>query len=289
MKVITGSTGGVGGRAAAVLSGQGHALRLLVRDPARAPTLPRSEVVRAGYGDGEALARGMNLGDTVFMVSVNAPHDERMAAHGDFIAAAARAGVGHIVYLSFVNAALDAIFHHSVGHAETEALIRETGVPFTFLRTGYYNRIAGELGLTRGLHLNGTIHGAGGDGRVAWVDRDDCGDAVAAVMADPAPHAGRTYDISGPASLSLWETSDLVSRVAGVDYRYLNQDYDPEELAARTGYPLDILVMRRTTMKAIAAGEFDLVSDALPRLIGRPATSLEDFVRANPALFPPVR
>ena len=57
MIVVTGCTGYVGRLTAEELARRGHELRLLARDPARAPTIPGAEVVAADYGDRDSLAR----------------------------------------------------------------------------------------------------------------------------------------------------------------------------------------------------------------------------------------
>ena len=50
---------------------------------------------------------------------------------------------------------------------------------------------------------DGMLRGPAGDGRAAVVARDDVADAAAAVLRDPAPLAGRTYDLTGPQALTF--------------------------------------------------------------------------------------
>src|SRR5262245_2398780 len=110
---ITGSTGRLGGRVARSLA---VPLRLIVRDPGRAPDLSECEVVAATYDNpGEAL-KGVK---TLFMVS-GAEHPDRVTQHRTFIDAAQHAGVEHIVYTSFYGAAPDATFTLARDHFATE-------------------------------------------------------------------------------------------------------------------------------------------------------------------------
>ena len=88
--VVTGSTGKVGRLVADELSRRGVAQRLLVRDPARAPSLPGAEVVPADYGDAESLERALRPGDVVFMVSLHEGPERRVPLHRSFVEAAAR-------------------------------------------------------------------------------------------------------------------------------------------------------------------------------------------------------
>src|SRR3712207_3768879 len=135
--VLTGTTGHVGGGAARALIAAGHDVHQIVRDRSRAlPGVPASVV--SGLDDREGLLAALAPGDRVFMVSAWTEHDERMRLHRAFVDAAADAEVAHLVYLSFVNASPTAAFEHARSHAETEEHIRASGLPFTFLRTSYY-------------------------------------------------------------------------------------------------------------------------------------------------------
>jgi uncharacterized protein YbjT (DUF2867 family) len=67
---VTGATGELGGRIARQLSERGEPIRMIVRDPARAPQLNRAEVaVAAGYHDTDEMAAALNGAKTMFMVS----------------------------------------------------------------------------------------------------------------------------------------------------------------------------------------------------------------------------
>ena len=63
---ITGASGGMGQRVAARLAKQGIPLRLVVRDPTRAPQLPHAEVrVAPDYGDLPAMTEALRGIDTL--------------------------------------------------------------------------------------------------------------------------------------------------------------------------------------------------------------------------------
>src|SRR5260370_25333479 len=70
MIVVTGATGRVGGLVARRLESGGHPMRLLARDPQRAPRINGAQVQAADYGNPELLAAGLQKGDRVFMVSL---------------------------------------------------------------------------------------------------------------------------------------------------------------------------------------------------------------------------
>jgi uncharacterized protein YbjT (DUF2867 family) len=270
MIVVCGASGRLGSRVAARLGGP---VRLLFRDPAKVPAGVDAAV--AEYGDSDAVRHALTGADTVFMVSA-AESPDRVDRHLTFIDAAAAAGVRHLVYTSFAGAAPDAVFTLARDHWATEEHIRRSGPAFTFLRDNLYADfvpfLAGD---------DGVIRGPAAEGRAAFVAQDDIADAAAAVLRDPAPHAGRTYDLTGPAALTLTEAARALSEATGRHVRYHPESVE-EAYASRTrfGAPQWQVEAWVSTYTAIAAGELAAVSDDLPELVGRPATPLAAVLRA---------
>jgi uncharacterized protein YbjT (DUF2867 family) len=204
---------------------------------------------------------------------------DRVAQHRTFVDAAAAVGVGHLVYTSFQGAAPDATFTLARDHWATEEYIRASRVAFTFLRDSLY---ADFLPLMIG--DDGVIRGPAGDGRAAVVAQEDIAEAAAAVLRDPATHAGRTYDLTGPEALTFAEMAAIITRVTGRAVLY-HAESVPEAYASRASYgapdwQVDAWV---STYTAVAAGELAAVSPAVEHLTGHPATSLSQLLRAGGA------
>ncbi|MEU2778727.1 SDR family oxidoreductase [Streptomyces sp. NPDC007162] len=272
--VVTGSTGRLGGRVARRLAQRGVPQRLLARDPARAPRLTGTVPVRGDYADPDSVREALTGTRTVFMVSASESAD-RLARHKTFVDAAVAAGIEHLVYVSFYGAAADATFTLARDHFHTEQHIRASGLAYTFLRDNFYAEFVPDL-----VGEDGVIRGPAGHGRVAFVGQDDIADAAAAVLFRPDGHAGRTYDLTGPQPLTLGEAAVILSEQLGRSVTY-EQETVEEAYAARASYgappwQLDAWV---STYTAIASGELDGVSDAVPRLTGRPATPLAEVLR----------
>lgn len=269
---ITGVTGHVGGRVRDLLSGHDRALVLLARTPSRVLVAQGEEVRACDFAEPDTATRALQGVDTLLMVSASEAAD-RLDQHRGFVAAAAAAGVRHIVYTSFQGAAPDCTFTLGRDHWATEEAIRASGMAFTFLRDSFY---ADFLPL---MVQDGELRGPAGDGRVAAVAREDVAAVAAAVLADPRAHVGATYDLTGPEALTLAEVADLVTEVTGTPTRYVDETV-PEAYASRASYgapdwQVDAWV---STYTAVAAGEVSTVSDAVPRLTGRPATSLRELL-----------
>ncbi|XVU23684.1 NAD(P)H-binding protein [Actinoplanes sp. CA-054009] len=267
MIVVTGATGRLGGRVVRRLDGP---LRLLVRDASRAPA--GHEVTVASYDNGEAVRRALTGADTVLMVSA-AETPGRVAEHTTFIDAAAAAGIGHLVYISFAGASPTATFTLARDHWATEQHIRASGLPFTFLRDSLY---ADFLPFMVG--DDGVIRGPAADGRAAFVAQDDIADAAAAILRDPSGHTGQTYTLTGPESLTMTEAAAALT-AAGHPARFhhetVEEAYESRRPYNAPAWQLDAWV---STYTAIAAGELAEVTPDIPTLTGHPATALADLL-----------
>ena len=272
---ITGATGHIGGAVARILAGTGRPLRLLVRDPSRAPSVPGAEVAQAVYGDPAAVEalRGV---ETLLMVSA-AESDDRVGEHRGFVAAAAEAGVRHIVYTSFVGASDASGFLLGRDHGATEEIIRSTGLAHTFLRDNFYAEVFPFFA-----DKEGAIKGPAGNGRVAAVSRRDVAEVAALVLRDPGQHAGAAYDLTGPEALTLDEIATILTDLTGRPHRFVDETM-AEARASRAHYgaPDWLVDAWISTYTAIRDGELEQVADDVPRLLGRPATRFADAVRAS--------
>jgi uncharacterized protein YbjT (DUF2867 family) len=276
---ITGATGAVGGATAGLLAAAGHPLRLLVRDPGRAPRLPGATVAQLTYGDPAAVdaLRGV---DTLLMVSA-AEAEDRLAQHVSLVAAARDAGVRSVVYTSFVGASATSGFTLARDHGATEDAIRASGLSPTFLRDNFYAEVWPHFADDEGV-----LRGPAGDGRVAVVSRRDVAEVAARVLAerepDPGRHAGATYQLTGPEALAMPEVADVLTRVTGRPHRFQDETVE-QARASRAGYgaPEWQLQAWISTYTAIRDGELAAVTEDVPRLLGRRATSLAEALSAE--------
>lgn len=277
---VTGATGQIGGRVATRLAARGVALRLVVRDPDRAPQLGDDiEVAQAGYGDAAAMRTALAGVHTLFLVSASESAD-RLDQHIAAVDAAVAAGVQRLVYLSFLRAAPDATFTFARDHFHTERHIRRTGIDSTFLRPSLYLDL-----LPHFVDTDGVIRGPAGEGRLAGVARDDLADVAASVLTTEG-HEGRTYDVTGPRPFSLDTVARELSRVTGRTITYLPETLE-EAFASRAhlGAPEWAVTGWVTSYAAIATGEMDAVSATVERATGRPPLGLVDFLDTQPESY----
>lgn len=271
---VTGSTGVLGGMVARGLAEAGFSQRLLVRDAGRAPQLPDSPAVVAGYADAAGSRSALQGTKTLFMVSASEAED-RLQQHCTFVDAAAEAGVQHIVYTSFFGAGPACTFTLGRDHYATEQRIRDSGMAFTFLRDNFYldflPMLAGE---------DGVIRGPAGDGVMAAVAREDIARCAVAVLRDPAVHAGFTYNLTGPEDISLGQAAEVLTAATDRTVTFHNETVE-EAYGSRAHYgapkwQVDAWV---STYTAIAAGELAGTTADVRGLTGKDPLSLTEFVK----------
>ncbi|GAB3574981.1 SDR family oxidoreductase [Amycolatopsis endophytica] len=270
---VTGATGQLGSRVAALLAERGVAQRLCVRDPARAPEVEGAEIVATSYED-PGFAGALSGVSTLFLVSGH-EGPERMDLHRSAVRAAAEAGVDRIVYTSFLGAAPLATFTFAREHAETERLIRESGLRLTALRNTLYADVAPHF-----VGPDGVLRGPSADGRLAWVARQDVARLAVECLLDDG-HANQVYDVTGPEAIDLDETAALLSEVSGRKITY-HAETPEEARASRAGaqeWEIDGWV---GSYAAIATGEVAVTSHTVEHVTGRRPWTFAEFLAAEP-------
>jgi uncharacterized protein YbjT (DUF2867 family) len=220
----------------------------------------------------EALAGA----DTLFLVSAT-ESPMRVEEHRSAVDAAVDAGIRRIVYTSFVGAAPDAVFTFARHHHATEEYIRATGLAYTFLRDNPYLDHVPAFSSP-----DGVIAGPAGDGRAAWVSRDDVAAVAAAVLTEDG-HDGGTYEVTGRESCTLEYAAEVLSDYAGRDVTYVDEGVDEAyESRADYGAPDWEVEGWVTSYEAVAEGDFDVVTDVVPVLTGHDAQTLREYLADNP-------
>jgi uncharacterized protein YbjT (DUF2867 family) len=268
---VTGATGYVGGATARLLAAGGAPLRLVVRDPSRAPDLGAEVRGASSYGAGAQMRAALEGVGTLFLVPAEESAD-RIDQHRTAIDAAVAAGVRHIVYLSFVDARPDATFTLGRDHWATEEAVRASGAAFTFPRMNLY------LDFVPRMVSDGVLAGPGGDGRFAAVARDDVA-AVCAALLTSGGHEGRSYDITGGEALSFAEIAAELTRLCGRPVTYKDETLE-EARASRAGYGAPGWQVEAwiSTYTSVAAGDLAAVTDTVERFTGRRPLTLEDIL-----------
>lgn len=134
---------------------------------------------------------------------------------------------------------------------------------------------------------DGTIRLPFGSGRTSPVASHDVAEVIAAILATPSPHVGKVYELTGPRSRDLTTMAAEYSEALGRPVTYVDVPYQQwvdRELSA-LGLPQHVFEHLAGMARLHAEGRYDRVTHDVEKIIGRPASSVRDFVAAHPVLF----
>ncbi|WUH89133.1 NAD(P)H-binding protein [Streptomyces sp. NBC_00433] len=269
MILVTGGTGNIGRELVRQLDAAGAALRVLVRDPARAAALPAAaERVTGDLTAPATLTAAFAGADRLFLLTPGIATDT--AAHA--VAAAQAAGVRHIVLLSSTNVLGDPMPAMGRWHHTREQIVRDSGIPATVLRPGGF--MTNALDWLPTIREGGYVLDPVGPGRMAPIDPADIA-AVAAHVLTGDGHEGRDYALTGAESFTVAEQVAVIAAAAGRPIAVRPAGTAREVVAARfpNGAPpalADAVVEGFALMRADTTG---FRTDTVERLLGRePAT-----------------
>jgi (4-alkanoyl-5-oxo-2,5-dihydrofuran-3-yl)methyl phosphate reductase len=281
MILVTGASGTIGSALVSELCARGAAVRVFVRDARKVAQLPPA--VERAVGDLDApdtLRAAMRGIERVFLLSPAI--DPAQLARS--LSAAEAEGVRHVVKLSTLEAATgsDGIARW---HRAEEQQVQASGLSWTFVRAG--NFASNALNWAASMRSDSTVFAATGDGQSAPIDPRDIAAVLALALTGPAQeHAGQAYPLTGPELLSVAQQVAILSDVLHKPLRVV--DVDPDSMGAqlRSRHAPDVLVDALVELwKRIRAGDGAHVSDCVPKLLGRPARTFEQWAREHAAAF----
>jgi NAD(P)H dehydrogenase (quinone) len=206
--------------------------------------------------------------------------ERRVAQHQAAIDAARASGVRHVAYTSILNP-IEANPAGAVpSHHATEERLCSSGLAWTLLRNGLYSDFQAPR-LVAAAESGRHVHN-GGDGKTAYVAREDCAAVAATVLAEDG-HEGEAYDVTGPEPLSGADLATIASAVSGkpVEAVAVDDDAYVAGLVEHAGLPEEVARFAASFGRAIREGYVDGVSPDVERLTGRTPQSLDQLIAAQ--------
>ena len=283
MIIITGANGilGRGIVEALIARRPAEEIGVSVRDTEGArPLADRGVQVRRGdFAEPASLASAFAGGRIILIVSSNTRAGDTLEQHRAAIEAAVAAGAERILYTSHAGARSDSAFLPARNHAQTEALLASSGVPYTALRNGFY-------AVTPGFYL-GSVEETGtiavpADGPVAWTTQADLAQAAAAILAGEAQFDGPTPPLTVEETLTFDDISEIASELLGRPVtRETPGDEDFVSAAMAAGTPEGAARFSLGLFQAARHGDFSATDPTLGTLLGRRPTPLRDVLAAT--------
>jgi len=291
MIVVTGATGGLGSQVFK------HLLQLLppsqitasLYNPSGASEFIKASgalIKQGSYTDPSSLDTAWAGADKLFLISYpGISRETRVQAHKTAIDAAKRLGVGHVYYTSLgfgTGVSPESVADVMQAHLETERYLKQSGLKYTIIREGIYSE-SWPLYLGFWSKEDGdTAVIPTADGPVAWVSREDLGEATAKIIAEGA-YESETILLSGSQTYRLSELAELISKVISqpLSVKVVSvEEYIKANQGKRgpRGEP-DFLRQWATTYTALAKGECSVVDPTIKRVLGRELKPMEQTLR----------
>jgi NAD(P)H dehydrogenase (quinone) len=215
--IVSGASGQLGGLVIEALLKRKVApenLILVSRTPDTLKTYAdKGASVRFGdFNQPSSLVEAYRGGTRMLLISINGGGGQRPELHKAAIDAAVTAGVKQIAYTSYVNADLYDTSILAGDHRRTERYLQDSGIAWTLLRNQIYANGLPDQAVQ--IVRDGRLVTSTPDARVAYVTREDCAAAAAAVLATPG-HDNKAYNITGPDAIGPAELVALSSEISG--------------------------------------------------------------------------
>ncbi|MET7473223.1 NAD(P)H-binding protein [Streptomyces sp. NPDC005648] len=281
MILVTGATGTIGSDVVRQLVARGEKVRALTRDPAAARVPSAVETAPGHPRDRASVETAMAGAEAAFLVGVFGPDD---AEHDRGLVAAARAaGVRRIVKLSAIGTGDPDLGVFATWHMPGEEAARDSGLEWTVLRPSSFasNTLSWAAAVREGTPAPNMM----GDGRQGVVDPRDVAEIAVTALLDPG-HAGRTYTLTGPETLSAHEQAAVLGEVLGRPVPL--HDLSAEErraqlLASGLGETYADSIM--AAARFIQEGGNDIVTEDVRQVLDRPARTYREWAQDHRGAF----
>jgi uncharacterized protein YbjT (DUF2867 family) len=293
--LITGAAGRVGGigrTLTELLLKRGKAVRAMVRsEDKRAHALRDmgAHVVVGDLLDLDALHRAIAGCDAMYFgMSVS---DTYLAATVNAAAVAKHHGVKAFVNMSQMTLAQMSITETTPSpqhklHWLAEQALNWSGLPVvhvrpTVLLEGFFLIVTPES-----VREFNQIRLPFGEGKTSPVAVEDVARVLAAILADPQLHIGKTYHLTGPQSENLHFFAQEYSKALGRTITYADIPVDAwRDTLLALGLPVHLVHHLATMADLHRAGRYDRMSNDVLMQTGQKPQSVQDFVRKNAATF----
>ncbi len=285
--LVTGATGNVSSGLIPILTAMGANVRALVHAELKAQALRDAgvEVVIGDLEKPETLESAFSGVDKVFLVT--APNPNQVSQASNAIAAAKRAGNPHIVRLSAgaLKEMPGALPRVSAQHAEIDAELKASGLPYTILKP--QNFMQNTLMAAQTVASDGVVYMPMKEGKLGMIDVRDIADVAAKVLTETG-HEGKTYGLTGPASISFHEVAAGLSKALGKEVKYVDV---PLEAARKAIVGMGLSEWFADALdeysRAFSEGFGDFTTNDFEEITGHPARSYETFARDFAQAFAP--
>lgn len=286
--LVSGATGRTGGAAIDELLKSGKQVRAYVRSDDDRAAAFRKRGVEVAIGDFtgiDDIRAAMEGVTSAYFLHPIAPGIIGAAAY--FAQAAKEAGVSAIVNMSQISARRESASHAAQDHWISERVFDWSGVATTHLRPTFFADWLVYPHFAKEIWAKKKIEFPFENGRHAPIATDDQGRVIAHILANPEGHGGKTYTLTGPIELNHTEIAAAMSEVLGAKIEYAPTSIDEFRNKMENVYKFPPFLTQHLVEVAqnYRDGIFSGANDAVEKITGTPALSVQQFIAQNRAVF----
>ncbi|MGW1958384.1 NAD(P)H-binding protein [Streptomyces sp. NPDC001920] len=281
MILVTGATGTIGSEVVRQLAARGEKVRALTRDPAKARVPSGVEVVRGDYLDPGSLAGAMSGVTAAFLLGAPGPGSRPDQA---LVAAARAAGVHRLVKLSAIATGDPDVGPSGEWHVPGERAVRDSGAEWTILRPSSF--ASNTLSWAQAIRQGEPVPNMTADGLSGVIDPRDVSEVAARVLVDGG-HAGRTYTLTGPETISVPRQAADLASVLGrpVATRELSPEETRDHLLTVWGFDDAQAEGILSGTAFVRGGGNAVVTEDVPEVLGKPARTYREWAADHRQAF----
>jgi uncharacterized protein YbjT (DUF2867 family) len=284
MILVTGSPGNIGTPLAQHLLRQGRKIRLMVRNPKKQDQVVAdlqsrgAEIAQGDFADSGSLAHCFAGVESAFLLVPVAL--ETAEWKGNFVRAAEKNGVEHIVNLSVSGASSTTPIDLFRWHWEAEQTLESSGIAWTHLQPTDLARF-NIRSILPTVQAQGAFYSSIGQGRVALVDEEDVAEVAAAALTQNG-HEGKKYVLTGPKAVTYSEIANALASRLGKPVNYI--DIEPaqaKQAMVAAGLPDWVADFINDLRELEKSGGASGPTPDIQNLLGRAPRTLEESIDAT--------
>jgi uncharacterized protein YbjT (DUF2867 family) len=279
MIVVTGPNGNVGTELVRALIADGALpFRIAANTPSKIDALygPGQNVSKFSFADRATWPQTLEGVSTLFLL-FPLPHPRTARTWMlPFVEAAKAAGAQHIIYISVPTADTSKL----VPHYTVERAIERSGVAYTHLRSAFFSQNLCRDITTHAVDIarSDEIIIPAGKGVTTFTDSRDVAEVAVNIMREPAAHRNQAYVLTGPEAIDHHELARRFTRILGREIRYNEPSLWRFWRTVGPRVTWDTLLFMTGVYLMTRSGKNATMTDTLPRLLGRPARRIDDFI-----------
>ncbi|MRN56171.1 SDR family oxidoreductase [Paenibacillus monticola] len=279
--LVTGFTGNTGQEVAKKLKVKNASILCAVRHPENAlKKYGEQNYVHLDYSRHETFEPALLGIDRIFLMY---PPETLLSDFHAFIHKSQEIGIRHIVYLSVK----DAQRLPFIPHFKNERAIARSGIPYTFLRAGYFMQNL-NLFMLDEIIKNDRIYVPAGRGKTSFTDVRDIAEIAARSLTESAAHLGKKYALTGSQAIDFYEVARTMTTIIGRPISYSQpstQEFKTYMLAKglESKYINVVSGIHFITKIGLAKG----ITDVYSNITHKQPTGIETYIKDYQASFTP--